>query len=488
MQNYLVYANSQMFIRNGGNSRLAGFLLALVTLATWVAGPEAIGFIPKMIVGTLIYLLGIDLVKEALWDTFGRIHKLEYLMILVIVLVMGFHDFVVGIVVGIILSSLIFVVQTSRVSAIRAIYSGSVAESTVRRHPVHRRFLHEVGTQLRVFKLAGYLFFGTIVDVEKQVRRLIDEDEFSRQPIRFLVIDFLHVTGLDFSAAEAFARLRRILHNKNVSMILSGISMSGEIGRSLAMVGLFNTDEADESDVPPRVFEDLNKALEACENDQLIAFKMRSDAISTQLGQPSVALPVSGVPGSPSPSAASLDASFASPRRTHLQQAAATTLEENDTLPPPRWTGLKQPLLLMLQTFRNYSDKDIDFWYQAVPYFAPQPLAHGTVLFSAGDRATGFYLLEEGIITCTYNLDQGSYQESIVAGTTCGELPFFAGVERSATAHVERSGMAWVLKRDEWERLGREWSEGERELLRVGLRLTSERTGAITSYVLVNAS
>ena len=70
-----------MFVRNGGNSRLAGFLLALATLATWMAGPEAIGFIPKMIVGTLIYLLGIDLIKEALWDTLGRIHKLEYFMV-----------------------------------------------------------------------------------------------------------------------------------------------------------------------------------------------------------------------------------------------------------------------------------------------------------------------------------------------------------------------------------------------------------------------
>src|ERR1700761_8756210 len=70
-----------MFIKNGGNSRLAGYLLAIATLATWMAGPESIGYIPKMIVGTLIYLLGIDLVKEALWDTFGRIHKLEYLMV-----------------------------------------------------------------------------------------------------------------------------------------------------------------------------------------------------------------------------------------------------------------------------------------------------------------------------------------------------------------------------------------------------------------------
>src|ERR1700753_3704121 len=102
---------------------------------------------------------------------------------------MGFYDFVVGIVLGIVLACLIFVVQTSRISAIRAVYSGVIAESTVRRHPVQRRFLHAVGSQIKVVKLAGYLFFGTIVAVEKEIRDLIDEDAFTKQPIRYLILD-----------------------------------------------------------------------------------------------------------------------------------------------------------------------------------------------------------------------------------------------------------------------------------------------------------
>src|ERR1700712_2743958 len=115
---------------------------------------------------------------------------------------MGFHDFVVGIVLGIILACLIFVVQNSRISAVRAIYSGAVAESTVRRHPLHRRFLHEVGSQIKLTKLTGYLFFGSIVAVEKKIREMIEDEAFTKQPIRYLILDFTHVTGLDFSAAE----------------------------------------------------------------------------------------------------------------------------------------------------------------------------------------------------------------------------------------------------------------------------------------------
>jgi len=37
-----------------------------------------IGYIPVLVVGTLIYYLGIDLLQEALWTTFGTLQWLEY--------------------------------------------------------------------------------------------------------------------------------------------------------------------------------------------------------------------------------------------------------------------------------------------------------------------------------------------------------------------------------------------------------------------------
>ena len=81
IQNYLVYANSVLFIRNGGNSRVAGFMLAAATFGVLLVGPVLIGFIPVMVVGTLIYMLGIELVKEAVWDSMGKIQPLEYMMV-----------------------------------------------------------------------------------------------------------------------------------------------------------------------------------------------------------------------------------------------------------------------------------------------------------------------------------------------------------------------------------------------------------------------
>ena len=68
-------------MRSGGNSRVAGIMLAAATFAILVVGPVIIGYVPIMVVGALIFFLGFDLLREALVDTWGRVHRLEYLTV-----------------------------------------------------------------------------------------------------------------------------------------------------------------------------------------------------------------------------------------------------------------------------------------------------------------------------------------------------------------------------------------------------------------------
>jgi sulfate permease, SulP family len=76
----------------------------------------------------------------------------------IIVLTMGIYDFVVGILVGIVLACVSFVLQSSQISPIRGTLRGGTTSSMVRRHPTQHRFLHEVGDQIYIMKLAGFLF------------------------------------------------------------------------------------------------------------------------------------------------------------------------------------------------------------------------------------------------------------------------------------------------------------------------------------------
>ncbi|KAL9614841.1 MAG: hypothetical protein Q9167_000674 [Letrouitia subvulpina] len=473
VQNYLVYTNTVLFVRSGGNSRVAGIMLAFATFGILVTGPVIVGYVPIMVVGALIFFLGIDLMREALIETWGKVHHIEYIIIIIIVATMGIWDFVIGILVGIVLACVSFVLQTSRVSAIRNSLSGGVATSTVRRHPIQHRFLQDAGKQIYVMKLAGYLFFGTIVGVEKQIRALLGG--FEEHPIRFLVLDLHNVYGVDFSAAEAFTRVKRILNAKGVRLIVCGISIHSEIGTALCNVGLFDAEDG------IQYLETLNSALEHCENELLISLYQQRGP----LAEPEQSPTFLNIPKPDRPTISG-EVMFSSPRRKLLHEVARTTFDEQDPVPLTQWQDYKQPLQLILQTFSTVSDKPEDFWYRAVPFFERKDFPVGSVLYSREEAADGFYLLESGMLKAEYILPQlGKFSELIVEGTTCGELPFFSKTCRTSTTTAERDCVTWVLSLGKWEEVQKDEAGIAQELLKISLKLTSERMDAITKYMLL---
>jgi sulfate permease, SulP family len=392
---------------------------------------------------------------------------------------MGIYDFVIGIGVGILLAFVTLVVQTSRIPAVRGSFSGEIVGSTVRRNPSQQHYLQQVGRQIYMLKLTGFLFFGTIVSVEEKIRALIDDNTFVKHPIRFLILDLWHVTGIDYSAGEGFKTISRLLHKKDIVLVVSGVDAETQLGRNLRAVGLGDDIEAEVMLLP-----DLNSALESCENELLKTFYASQKALQNSRPPPSASLEV---PDTRASTDQGMEGSHNSPRRSHLREAAHNALINIERPRISRWQSFKEPLRLMLQIFQGLSDKNEDFWFRAVPYFARKEYPTGSLLYRMGDPAKGFYLVEEGMLRAEYDLPQGWLSESIVAGTTCGELPFFSETDRTATVVVERKCVVWLMDTEGWEKLQRDAPEVSRELLRISLKLTSERMNAITSYVLAMA-
>ena len=130
--------------------------------------------------------------------------------------------------------------------------------STVRRPSAHRAYLREVSKQTTIVRLQGFLFFGTITNVEESIRSLVEGNSWRDNPIRFLVVDLLLAYGVDMSAAEAFVRLQRLLSSKMVVLVFCGFRMDSAVGKSLASVGLFDMEYVE-------CFETYNDAME-CKN------------------------------------------------------------------------------------------------------------------------------------------------------------------------------------------------------------------------------
>jgi SulP family sulfate permease len=550
IQNYLVYTNSVLFIRCGADSRLSGVMLAFATFGIMISGPDVIGFIPVMVVGALIFILGFELVEEALVDTWGRVSRFEYATIVVIVVTMGVVDFVVGIIVGILLACVSLVIQTAQRSAIKATFTGEVARSTVRRNAVQQRFLSDVGDQIFVMRLGGNIFFGTIVRVEQAIRDLLDEDKyFKERPIRYLILDMGAVTSIDFSAAEAFCRIKRLLDTKSVFLLITGLNGdanadSKEIIKSLRSVGLFNNEEygaanreeesatthyEDESWSFVRLFPNLNSALEWSENQFLKTyFKTCQLAVVTATGGSSgessrtvsgadavtklegltiadLGLPDSGhgLELATTPRLSVLHKSAARRAREESQQRLLEVVESDASSCDS--TGLlPEPVPLFLQTFQDIATpahaRNIRFWTHVGSFFRRQVVPRGTVLYHSGGAATGFYVVESGMLRAEYRLAQGELYESISAGTTCGELPFFSETLRTATVAAAVGSVVWALDREDWERL-RAWQPEEddaaalpsgremaQEIYELALRLTVERFTSVMGYVMISAN
>jgi SulP family sulfate permease len=95
--------------------------------------------------------------------------------------------------------------------------------------------------------------------VEEAIRRLLETAQWTRNPIRFLVLDFTLVPGVDLSASEALVRVQRLLASKGVTLVLCGFAMDSPIGLALQSVDLFEGQNVE-------VFLDVNQAVEWTEN------------------------------------------------------------------------------------------------------------------------------------------------------------------------------------------------------------------------------
>ncbi|GMK57284.1 hypothetical protein CspeluHIS016_0401180 [Cutaneotrichosporon spelunceum] len=472
--NYLCYVNTVLFYRVGGDSHLAGLMLAAATAFVMYLGPVVIGYLPVTVVAALIYVLGIDLMVESLWDTRHRVNRLEYITIFAIAICMTAFDFVIGLFIGIILACVFFVVQSSRRRPIRTVLSGSTAKSTVRRPRAQRAFLQRVGSQTCVMKLQGFLFFGTIGVVEDEIRNLLDMAEWEQNPIRFLVIDFALVSGLDFSSAEAFVRIQRLLAAKDVLLILCGAARHSAVGTALRAVDLW----ADQEGTRVEVFGTLNDALEWTENTYLTAFyenqvKAKGDTPARTIDLPKVQrMPFT------------LAESFSnSPRRTHLARAGDATLHVTRDIqePPPA----AQPLGILVQTMGCYTDAPETFFSQFAPYFKRVPAPAGTTLWKQGEAADGLYIIERGSLRATYEYNADDrVLETMVAGTVAGDLSTLSDTTRNATVVAERDAVLWKLAPDSLAKMEKDIPEAAAMFVKVVLKAAVEEVDVVTSHLI----
>ena len=236
--------------RMRASARGVGLVAASLALATILFGASLVGSIPRMLVGGLLAFLGLSFLVEWTVDARKRLPTLEYAVVLVILATIVGWGLLTGVAVGLVVAVVLFAVKYSETDVVRASITGATARSNVERPSGEREILRGRGDEIHVLRLHGFVFFGTAKVILDRVRTRLGTDP----PLRWLVIDFSRVSGVDSSAVAAIERTARLASAAGCEVVLTDVAES--IRRLFDLVGLDVVGFA----------EDLDAGLERCED------------------------------------------------------------------------------------------------------------------------------------------------------------------------------------------------------------------------------
>lgn len=250
----------------GAIGRLSGLTVAAVSAALLVAGPSFVGYVPKYVLGGLLFFLGADLVYQWLIKSARQLQRIDYLSLLAIALLIINLGFIAGVLTGIVIGCATFALSISRVSAIKFSFDASEYRSSLDRGADEQSILAAHGREIQGMALQSYLFFGSANRLYQHVKALLAE----QRECRFLIFDFHRVTGIDSSATQSFAQIKQAAAEAGARIVL--VSLTPELERPFRIARFIANDII--------VASDLDHALESCE--QAIIDAHRAEASESQ--------------------------------------------------------------------------------------------------------------------------------------------------------------------------------------------------------------
>jgi sulfate permease, SulP family len=117
-----------------------------------------------------------------------------------------------------------------------------------------------MGESIFILRLQGFIFFGTSQSLVSQVN--LRAKDTTQKKLRFIILDFQHVTALDASATFSFVRLKQMASSQKFYLVLT--DMNKNIKARLKSNGI------DEQDPMIRIFPTLDYGMEWCESKLLL--------------------------------------------------------------------------------------------------------------------------------------------------------------------------------------------------------------------------
>ena len=250
--------------RAGGRGALAALVCALALVAVMSVAPRVLSLVPiAATVGVMLVVsLGMfDQWSSTLWrrarsgmrdrDALWSLATVGVVCAITVV-----FGFVLGILVGIAMSIVLFVATQNR-SLVRTVATAETMTSRRIYRDEQAAALREDGASVRIVELEGAVFFGTANKLERELEAIA-------AGARYLIVDVHRVTSIDASGTHAFERLAARVRANDTHFLLAGIVRGDRHSRALHAHGaLVSTRDT--------WFPDIDRAIEHAERDILVS-------------------------------------------------------------------------------------------------------------------------------------------------------------------------------------------------------------------------
>jgi len=244
----------------GVRSRLVGLFSALACLLLLWLGTDLLGYIPRFILGGILFYNGLAFLAEWTFDAYFRLLREDYFLVLLILAIVAVAGYIQGVGAGIIIATVLFVVKYSTVNVISHVFSGDSHHSAVDRSPIEARLLQAKGGQIYILRLKGFIFFGSANNLLNTIReRATDKNLF---PLGYVILDFQHVSGLDTSGLVSMSKLSKLAKKRGFVILVTSVPV--DIQNNFRNVGLL-----EEGPGHTHLFRDRDHGMEWCENEIL---------------------------------------------------------------------------------------------------------------------------------------------------------------------------------------------------------------------------
>ena len=414
----------------GANNRLTGLIAAALCLVVLFLGASLLGLFPKLVIGALLFYLGLSFLADWVIDGWFELPSVDYAIVIAILLVTALVGFLEAVGVGLLLAVILFVVSYSRIDVVRHALSGATFHSRVVR-PLHEeQLLLQYGETFFILQLRGFIFFGTADSLFERVRtRMRADHDWPR--LKAVVFDFEQVSGLDSTAMLSFMKVKAAAQAHGFVLVLCGANK--RVHEQLCKGGLAEDEQL------IFCFDSVDRGVAWCEE------------------------------------------------RVLAHVSAEMTLEAVTTETPE--TLLTLELVKMLQNAQEYH-RPGEALHTAVQemigYFERLDVDAGTVIMSRGETADRLCFLAMGSVTARLTMANGRVirLETVSgAGRIIGEIGFFLGGQRTADVLAEEPTVLFCLAQEELARMRREAPLAAVLLQRLVANILAERVRRVTKMV-----